>query len=285
MIVTLWGTRGSCPAPGPGTVRYGGNTSCVGIRAREDTVTVLDAGTGIRALGAALDDRVRRIDILLTHLHMDHIQGLGFFAPLFRRDASIHIWGPATPPTDLSTQLARYLSPPLFPVAVPELPCDLVFHNITDGEFAVPGLAVTARLVCHTGPTLGYRMMDGDGSLAYLPDHELGLAAPLSRFDNQWHGALDLCRDVDLLIHDAQYTETEYEQRLGWGHSTIPQTLRLADQARVGMLVPFHHDPAHGDDVLDAMFDGVTDGVAVTPAREGLVLEVRPNGRTVRIRG
>src|SRR4249920_2264053 len=130
MNVTLWGTRGSLATPGAETARYGGNTSCVGVIGDEGTVLVLDAGTGIRGLGKTIDASVRRVDILLTHLHMDHIQGLGFFAPLFRPDFEVHIWGPGSATADLRARLTRYMSPPLFPVRLPELPCGLHLHDL-----------------------------------------------------------------------------------------------------------------------------------------------------------
>ncbi len=123
MKVTLWGTRGSLAAPGPETIRYGGNTSCVEVRGDRDGLLVLDAGTGIQRLGATVRGSVGRIDLLLTHLHMDHIQGLGFFEPLYESAREIHIWGPPSPTLDLRTRLARYLSPPLFPIRLRDLPC------------------------------------------------------------------------------------------------------------------------------------------------------------------
>src|SRR5213593_2066954 len=137
MHVTLWGTRGSVAAPGPETARYGGNTSCVEVRGTDGTILVLDAGTGIRRLGAALPRGLRRVDLLLTHLHMDHLQGLGFFAPLYNPAAEVHLWGPASATLDLRQRLTRYLSPPLFPVQLRELPCDLRLHEVTCGDFAV----------------------------------------------------------------------------------------------------------------------------------------------------
>ena len=156
MRVTLWGTRGSLATPGPETARYGGNTSCVEVRGREGTVLVLDAGTGIRRLAATLPDSVRRVDVLLTHLHMDHIQGLGFFAPLYRPDIEVHIWGPASTALSLQTRLTRYLSPPLFPVGLSELPCKL--HEVPGGEVDIGEFRVSSALVCHPGPTVGYRI-------------------------------------------------------------------------------------------------------------------------------
>src|SRR5215472_3808209 len=137
MRVALWGTRGSLGSPGAEAARYGGNTSCVEARGSEGTVLVLDAGTGIRRLGVALPSSLRRVDVLLTHLHMDHIQGLGFFAPLYNPEVEVHIWGPASATLDLRARLMRYLSPPLFPVHLRDLPCNLVLHEVPRGEFEI----------------------------------------------------------------------------------------------------------------------------------------------------
>jgi len=153
--VRFWGTRGSLPTAGPNKERYGGNTSCVEVRAAPDSLVVLDAGTGICALGAALPAGVTRIDLLLSHTHMDHILGLGFFNALFEPGLEIHIWGPGSPVSPLQARLTRYLSPPLFPVRLRELPCRLTLHDVPLGTFDIPGLSVTAALVCHPGSTVG----------------------------------------------------------------------------------------------------------------------------------
>ncbi len=159
MKATFWGTRGSLASAGPETARYGGNTACVEVRGDDGTVLVLDAGSGIRRLGDRLDG-MRRIDVLLTHLHMDHIQGLGFFAPLFRPDLDIHIWGPPALSGDLRSRLGRYLSPPLFPVRVRDLHTT-TFHDAPFSPVAIGGLTVVADMVIHPGPTLGYRIARG----------------------------------------------------------------------------------------------------------------------------
>ena len=178
MKLRLWGTRGSLPTPGLGTERYGGNTACIEVRGDDPTqVIVLDAGSGIRLLGMALPRSVLRVHLLLSHLHMDHILGLGFFSPLFRREMEVHIWGPSSATLGLGDRLARYLSPPLFPVRLNELACQLVLHDVPLGTFELPGVQVTAALVCHPGPTVGYRIDDGRSVLAYLPDHEPALGA------------------------------------------------------------------------------------------------------------
>src|SRR5262249_36736549 len=155
---------------GADTARYGGNTSCVEVRGEQGTVLVLDAGTGIRPLGNVLHGHVRTVHVLLTHLHMDHIQGLGFFRPLFDPDVEPHPWGPAAHPDDLRRRLVRYLSPPLFPVHLRDLP-RLVLHDVPHGSFDVGEFRVTADHVCHPGYTLGYRVAAGGRALAYLCDH------------------------------------------------------------------------------------------------------------------
>jgi ribonuclease BN (tRNA processing enzyme) len=166
MQVTLWGTRGSLATPGPEMARYGGNTSCVGVVGREGTLLVLDAGTGIRPLAATIPESMRRVDILLTHLHMDHIQGLGFFAPLYRPDVEVHIWGPGSATLRLQARLIRYLSPPLFPVSLSELPCKLTLHEVPFDDADIGESRVTSALVCHPGPTVGYRIADADEAVA-----------------------------------------------------------------------------------------------------------------------
>ena len=278
MQVTLWGTRGSLATPGPETARYGGNTSCVGVLGREGTMLVLDAGTGIRRLGATIAPSVRRIDILLTHLHMDHIQGLGFFAPLYRPDLEVHIWGPGTAALGLEARLMRYLSPPLFPVNLSELPCKLAFHDLATGVAEIGEFRVSSVLVCHPGPTVGYRIAEaGGGVMTYLPDHEpaLGLLK-FPQLPRAWTSGAELAADVDLLIHDSQYSSAEYPGHCGWGHSSLHQTLAFASLVEAKHLVPFHHDPGHTDAALDRIYAdaacGSTSSLRVTPAREGSTL-------------
>lgn len=270
MRVRLWGTRGSLPTPGPETVRYGGNTSCVELRVSEDRMVILDAGSGIRRLGTTIDGRVARIDVLLSHLHLDHIIGLGFFGPLFRQDHEVHIWGPSSNQLDVRSRLTRYLSQPLFPVRVHDLPCDPALHDVPLGRFELPDVEVTAMLVCHPGPTVGYRITDGRSVLAYLPDHEPALSGFPERPD--WTSGFDLARDADLLLHDAQYTTEEYRERVGWGHSAVADTIAFAASAGARQLVPFHHDPGHTDADLDALYADLTPeagGLRVTPGAEG----------------
>ena len=275
MRATFWGTRGSLPTPGSGTAVHGGNTSCVELRPTGGGVVVLDAGTGIVPLGRTLHDETR-IDVLITHLHLDHILGLGFFAPLFEEGAEVHLWGPSSTTLDLQRRLSRYLSPPLFPVALRDLPCALHLHDVPLGvEVELPTATIEAGLVCHPGPTVGYRITTDDGAtLAYLSDHEPALGRRPFPWTRQWTSGSDLAGGVDVLVHDAQYTDDEYEDRIGWGHSSLRDAVAFADLVGADRLVAFHHDPTHDDAFLDRFVDGVTlaNGKPVVAAREGLTV-------------
>jgi phosphoribosyl 1,2-cyclic phosphodiesterase len=251
MRVDLWGTRGSVPSPGPETIRYGGNTSCVGVTLDDGSLVVLDAGTGIRGLGLALPEEPTRIHLLLTHLHLDHIQGLAFFAPLFQSQAEVVVWGPATPAASLRDRIARYISAPLSPVEVRELPCDVSFRACPE-TWEIGSARITAASVAHRGPTLGYRIDDAGSSLAYIPDHEPALGADLETLEPEWISGFALAEGADLLIHDGQYADEEYEEHLGWGHSALSHSLAFAARAEVGHTALFHHDPLHSDAWLDA---------------------------------
>ncbi len=275
MEVRLWGTRGSLATPGPDTARYGGNTSCVSVTGRHGTLLVLDAGTGIRALGTQLPAGLSRVDILLTHLHMDHVQGLGFFAPLYQPGFDVHIWGPASATMSLQARLMRYLSPPLFPVHLSELPCHLQFHPVPCGMAEIGEFQVEAQMVCHPGPTVGYRIRDPNGrAMTYLPDHEPALGNPgFPNLPRDWTSGAALARSVDLLIHDSQYSSDEYLRHSGWGHSSLVQTIQFARLCEVGKLITFHHDPNHTDNDLDQLtaesIAAVNPDFKVTAGKEG----------------
>jgi phosphoribosyl 1,2-cyclic phosphodiesterase len=275
--VAFWGTRGSLAAPGPDTVKYGGNTVCVEVRVANDHVLVLDAGSGIRRLGATLGPETRRVDLLLTHLHMDHIVGLGFFDALYVPGLEVHIWGPASTTQDLGARLTRYLSPPLFPVRVRDLDCRLTLHDVPLGSFRIEEFHIDSALVCHPGPTVGYRIGHDGQVLTYLTDHEPALATDPFPGASSWTSGFDLAHRADLLVHDAQFDDNQYVARRGWGHSSIGHALEFAAMTEARHLVAFHHDPTHDDAVLDGFYERARQAgfpFEFTVAHEGLVLEL-----------
>lgn len=278
MRTRLWGTRGSLASGGPDTVRYGGDTAAVEVRGPEGEFIVLDAGSGIRPIGEQVPSGTERVEILLTHLHMDHIQGLGFFAPLFDPEVEVRIWGPGSTTLSLHERLTRYLSPPLFPVMLRDLP-NVTLHELhPPTSFTLGSLTVKANLITHPGPTLGYRIESSGGVLAYLPDHEPALGAREFPDQPEWVSGFDLAEGADVLIHDAQYTNQEYEGRLGWGHSTFNHALEFAVLTKVGQLVTFHHDPAHSDVLLDEIAERIRPTrdlpFEFTPGKAGLTIEI-----------
>jgi phosphoribosyl 1,2-cyclic phosphodiesterase len=252
MKITIWGSRGSIPTTGPEIKKYGGNTSCTSVSAGGWQL-LLDAGSGMRNANHMEKPVHNRLDILLTHLHMDHIQGLGFFKPLFDPAMEIHIWGPASSSQTLQSRLSIYLSPPLFPVYLRDLPCKLHLHEIDMSTFEIGPFQIKSYYVIHPGPTVGYRVMENQKSFTYIPDHEPALGIHGLATDVRWISGFDLAHDVDLLLHDAQYTVTEYAQKKGWGHSSMEDTLRFADRTGVKHLLLGHHDPGHSDFELEEM--------------------------------
>jgi phosphoribosyl 1,2-cyclic phosphodiesterase len=215
---------------------------------------ILDAGTGIRALGLAESpDEVCDVKLLLTHLHLDHIQGLLFFAPSFRPNNEITIWGPSAPEGSLEDRIARYISAPLSPVEVRELPSHVSFLESPTVEWQIGPATIQAASVTHRGPTLGYRITDGDTTLCYIPDHEPAIGGSLDHLEPEWISGFDLAHGADLLIHDCQYRDDEYPDHVGWGHSGMTDTLCFARRVEARSTLLFHHDPLHTDDELDEM--------------------------------
>ncbi len=255
MRARIWGCRGSLASPGPETVRYGGNTSCVELRLSDDRLLIIDAGTGIRGLGVSLGhEPPAHIDLLLSHLHLDHIEGLGFFTPIWNKDREIRIWGPPSTTHTLRERLATYFSPPLFPVHIDKIPSKLVYQDVPEEEEWELGTAVLrAQRVNHPGPTVGYRIEEGGKVLTYISDHEPAMGIDLAAADPDWVSGYSIAYGADVMFHDAQYTEDEYPQRVGWGHSSIAHTVTFGLITKVERLIMFHHDPLHTDAQLESM--------------------------------
>jgi len=256
MKIKLWGVRGSIPTTNPDTKFYGGQTSCIFV-SEDDHQVVLDAGSGIQGFNSVSLPVNNRIDVLLTHLHMDHIQGLGFFKALFIPDLEVHIWGPLSNSSSLHSRLSRYLSPPLFPVLLRDLPCKLELHEIGNGECEIGHFKITSTYIIHPGPTLGYRIRGRQSVFTYIPDHEPALGSHGMIHNRKWTSGFDIAADADLLYHDGQYTTQEYDARKGWGHSSFDHVLEFASLTGVKHLLIGHHDPTHNDTRLHEIFSEI----------------------------
>jgi phosphoribosyl 1,2-cyclic phosphodiesterase len=219
---------------------------------------------------------------------MDHIVGVGFFAPLYKEGMDVHIWGPPSATMNLRSRLARYLSPPLFPVRIRDLPCSLTLHDLLPGDFTINEFRISADLVSHPGPTLAFRISENGGALTYMPDHEPVLGSDQLPAQDDWTSGFALAQGADVLIHDSQYSATrgdrqnrlaeQYSDHIGWGHCPVELTLQYADRARVGKLITFHHDPAHDDAQLDSMLQDALSQFkpecAIQPGQEGAVIDI-----------
>jgi len=280
MRLTVWGCRGSVPTPGAATVRYGGNTSCVELSLDNGTVIVLDAGTGIRPLGQKLvGSGATRIHVLLTHLHLDHVEGLRFFAPLWSPQVSVDIWGPPSPVSSLEERIARSFSPPLFPIDLRGVPAQVEFRDVPRDPWAIDGALLSATLVVHPGPTVGFRIETPDAIVGYLPDHEPALAGAIGTRPPDWISGGAVAAGADVLLHDAQYSEDEYRQRIGWGHSSVADAVAFARAVEAHRLLLFHHEPEHDDAALDRLEEHArlladAEGLGPALAREGMVVEL-----------
>ena len=268
MRIRIWGSRGSIATSGAETARYGGNTSCIQVTLDDGTLIILDAGTGARGLGLTLvDDPPSRIDLLLTHLHVDHVEGLGAFEPIWRPQTDLHIWGPASPMVSLDERIATYFSPPLFPIHLSEVPARCTFHDAPDGGWAIGGAMLRSDPIQHPGATVGYRLEADGRVLTYLTDHEPALGMDLETSRPEWISGFALASGADMLIHDCQYTREEYETRFGFGHSSTDHVAVFAQKTETDRTVLFHHDPMHTDAELEAIREAVIERWGVEPER------------------
>lgn len=256
MKISLRGVRGSIPTTSPDSAYYGGNTSCI-VVSENDWLLVLDGGSGMQKFNLANYTTKKRVDILLTHLHLDHIQGLGFFNPFFDPSLDIHIWGPASNTKSLHSRISRYLSPPLFPVLLRDLPCKLTLHDIENSNFEIGPFSIQSRFIIHPGPTVGYRINGQHSVFTYIPDHEPALVSLELNTNKKWVSGIDLAVNSDLLLHDAQYTEQEYKHKRGWGHCSMEDAIKFASLAETKHLLLSHHDPSHSDSQLNEIFSGL----------------------------
>jgi phosphoribosyl 1,2-cyclic phosphodiesterase/CheY-like chemotaxis protein len=290
----FWGVRGSIPTPGPATVRYGGNTSCLEVRA-DGEIIILDAGTGIAPLGAHLAQEFKGrsfdISILISHTHWDHIQGFPFFEPAYNPANGVRIIGFKGAREGLASTLSSQMESPFFPIRMQQIPANISVEEMRDLKFKIGAVSVEATYLNHPGLCMGYRINTSCGSIAYLPDNE-----PYQRF--KYHTAspetansvesleyarrqdqriVDFIQGADILVIDSQYDATEYQTRIGWGHGCVDDVVALALSAKVKRLFLFHHDPRHNDDFIDKMAEWgsnfvtmLGDTLPVECAREGL---------------
>jgi phosphoribosyl 1,2-cyclic phosphodiesterase len=266
----LWGVRGSIPVPGPATVRYGGNTTCAEVRA-DGEIIVLDAGSGIRELGLALENefgsRPINLSLLITHVHWDHIQGFPFFVPSYNDKNHIQIFGYDGTGSGLREILKGQMATPFFPVALYDLPGKIKIEKLESMDFKIGKVHVRSKFMNHPGVCVGYRLFTSKGSIAFLPDHEpyeafklhsakSHLLSPEQTQKRAREDRAELVKFLqgsDILILDTQYTDEEYQAHVGWGHGSLSTAISLAIDAAVRKLILFHHDPTHDDDMIDKM--------------------------------
>jgi phosphoribosyl 1,2-cyclic phosphodiesterase len=266
--IKFWGVRGSTPSPSPQTVKYGGNTPCVEIVAGKHRI-ICDAGTGIQELGRKLRKSGNKIDatIFLSHIHWDHISGLPFFEPLYMKKNSFQIVGPKIKRMTLKAALGKAISPPFFPVALKDAPAKLKFKSVTDKSFKCGKIIVRPFQLSHPGGAQGWRFeFSGGKSLIYISDNEPG--------KNKMQ-LIEWAKDADIMIHDAQYTPSEYKHHKGWGHSPYTYPIEIAKAAGVKRLILSHFDPTHTDREMDRLSKSVKKQFRCEPAKEGKILHLR----------
>ena len=288
MQIKFWGTRGSIPVPGENTIKYGGNTPCVEVRTKDDNIIILDAGSGIRELGKALcsEDFTGHLDIMLSHYHWDHIQGIPFFGPLYNEKNDVTVYGQNTDGKNVIEVLNYQMVPNHFPIDINDFHAKMNFVNIPNNKsFEVSGLKIDTFKANHPSNTISYKLTENGKSLVYLPDNEL----KLNDFsDNQNpeqikelnSDLIDFCKGCDYLIHDTMYDEDLIKKKQGWGHSSNVALAYFGIMAEVKHLILFHYNPDYFDDKIDKMCDETErviheykSDLKCIPAKEGLIIE------------
>ena len=272
LTVRFWGVRGTLATPGPATIRYGGNTSCVEVECGRRNV-IFDAGTGIKKLGDHLSARGGAVDadIMFSHVHMDHIIGIPFFAPFYGAQHRIRLWaGNLLPKGRLEVAVRAMMSTPLFPIQVDAFKAELQFRDFAAGDLLDLGDGIKAHtgMLNHPGGAVGYRLECAGRSVAYITDTE-------HRSHELDPTVLSLVRNADLMIYDCTYTDEEFPAYVGWGHSTWQQAVRLAKAGGVNRLAIFHHDPDHDDAFMQKVEVAASKAYpGAFVAREGLVMQL-----------
>jgi phosphoribosyl 1,2-cyclic phosphodiesterase len=280
MTVKLWGVRGSIPSPGPSTVKYGGNTSCVSLHMDDDVTVVLDAGSGVRNLGKILAGKKTPIYMLLTHDHWDHIQGFPFFAPIYEAGREVAMF-PARSGHEMMCTLVQQMDGAHFPVTEDQLRSTK--HCVTDMHaeawFAMKGISLRRIPTNHPGGCTGMRVKDEGRAIVYIPDNEMN---PPGTRTTEFDAFVKFCRGADILMHDSQYTPADFPLKKGWGHSLWSEACELAAAANVKQLLLFHHDPDRTDEQIDeiesearAWMEKKNPSVKVDAAREGMTFELK----------
>ncbi len=284
--IKFWGVRGSIPTPGPTTVHFGGNTSCVEVRADGEFI-ILDAGTGIRPLGQSLaaefGDQALQLTVLISHTHWDHIQGFPFFLPAYSPRNRLRILGYEGARASLAATLAGQMESPYFPIALKQMPGNIVIEELREMSCQIGRVRVEACFSNHPGVCVGYRLFTSAGSIVYLPDNELPIAASKDGACAMEKNLLGLIHGADLLICDSQYERSEYSSHVGWGHACVDDVISLAIKGEVKEVYLFHHDPAHDDTFLTKMLAGAQkmareqgSNLRVRAAREGESVAMKP---------
>lgn len=287
MRVNFWGTRGSIAKPGPSTLRFGGNTSCIEVRSNSGTLVILDCGTGAHGLGQELIEsglHPLRGHILITHTHWDHIQGIPFFAPFFEPENEWDIYAPRGLGSSLREALAGQMQYTYFPVTLEELGATIRYHDLIEGVFEIEDIRIRTHYMNHPALTLGYRLEADGVSVVYACDHEpysREYAMGTGKMGMQDQRHVDFIREADLVIHDAQYTKKEYRDKIGWGHTTVNCAINMCQVAGVHRLALTHHDPLRDDDGVDLVCQNKRNGLngsdgllEVFAAAEGISIEL-----------